>query len=101
MTWGVDAHVIERFGQAGVPSERISMVKDTYRFVSHDNGPAEFVELLRRSYGPTMNAYEAAEQTGRVDELHGQLSELARSQNKSKNGGTSIPATFLRVTVQL
>jgi SAM-dependent methyltransferase len=101
MTWGVDSHVIDRFGQAGVPKERISMVRDTYHFVSHDQGPAEFVELLRRSYGPTMNAYEAAEQTGRVDELHGQLSELARAQNKSKNGGTSIPATFLRVTVQL
>jgi len=101
MTWGVDSHVIDRFGQAGVPKERISMVRDTYHFVSHDQGPAEFVELLRRSYGPTMNAYEAAEQTGRVDELHGQLSELARAQNKSKNGCTSIPATFLRVTVQL
>ena len=101
MTWGVDTHVIDRFGQAGVPKERISMVKDTYHFVSHDKGPAEFVELLRRSYGPTMNAFEAAEQTGRVDELHGQLLELAKAQNKSKNGGTSIPATFLRVTVQL
>jgi SAM-dependent methyltransferase len=101
MTWGVDTHVIDRFGQAGVPGERISMVRETYHFISHDKGPAEFVELLRRSYGPTMNAYEAAEQNGRVDELHGQLSELARAQNKSKNGGTSIPATFLRVTVQL
>ncbi len=101
MTWGVDTHVIDRFGQAGVPGERISMVRETYHFISHDKGPAEFVELLRRSYGPTMNAFEAAEQTGRVDELHGQLSELARAQNKSRNGGTSIPATFLRVTVQL
>jgi hypothetical protein len=48
-----------------------------------------------------MNAYEAAERTGRVEELHGQLSELAKAQNQSKNGGTSIPATFLRVTVEL
>lgn len=101
MSWGVDKHVIDRFGQAGVPRERISMIKDTYHFVSHDKGPAELVELLRRSYGPTMNAYEAAEQTGRDDELHGQLGELAKAQNKSKNGGTSIPATYLRVTVQL
>ena len=101
MTWGVDAHVIERFGQAGVSKERISMVRDTYHFISHDQGPAEFVELLRRYYGPTMNAYEAAEQGGRTAELHGQLSELAKAQNKSKNGGTLIPATFLRVTVEL
>jgi hypothetical protein len=48
-----------------------------------------------------MNAYEAAEQTGRVRELHEQLSELAKAQNRSKNGGTTIPATFLRVTVEL
>jgi len=101
MTWGVDTHVIDRFGQAGVPRERISMVSDTYHFISHDKGPAEFVELLRRSYGPTMNAYEAAEQAGGVEELHGQLSELAKAQNQSRNGGTSIPATFLRVTVEL
>jgi ubiquinone/menaquinone biosynthesis C-methylase UbiE len=101
MTWGVDTHVVERFGEAGVPRERISMVRDTYHFISHDKGPAEFAELFRRFYGPTMNAYEAAEQTGRVKELHGQLSELTQAQNQSKNGGTSIPATFLRVTVEL
>jgi ubiquinone/menaquinone biosynthesis C-methylase UbiE len=101
MTWGVDTHVIDRFGQAGVPKERISMVRDTYHFISHDKSPADFVELFRRFYGPTMNAYEAAEQAGRVEELHGQLSELAKAHNQSNNGGTSIPATFLRVTVEL
>lgn len=101
MNWGVDTQVIERFGQAGVPRERISMVRETYHFISPDKGPAEFIGLFRRFYGPTMNAYEAAEQTGRVDELHGQLSGLAKAQNQSKNGGTSIPASFLRITVQL
>jgi SAM-dependent methyltransferase len=100
MTWGVDTHVIERFGKAGVPRERISMVRDTYHFISHDRSPADLVELLSRFYGPTMNAYEAAEQSGRVRELHSQLSELAKAQNRSENGGTSIPATFLRVTVE-
>jgi hypothetical protein len=48
-----------------------------------------------------MNAYEAAEKTGKVEELHNQLLELARAQNRSTGGGTSIPATFLRVTVNL
>jgi hypothetical protein len=47
-----------------------------------------------------MNAFEAAEKSGKVAELQGQLVELAKSQNKSANGGTSIPATFLRVTVR-
>jgi SAM-dependent methyltransferase len=99
MTWGVDTHIIERFGQAGVPKERISMVKDTYHFVALDKGPAHFIESFRRFYGPTMNAFEAAQQSGKVEELHNQLLELAKAQNQSTNGGTSIPATFMRVTV--
>src|SRR5215470_6942514 len=70
MTWGVESNIIERFGQAGVPKTRISMVKETYHFISHDKSPADVVELFRRSYAPTMNAYEAAEQAGRVQELH-------------------------------
>ena len=101
MTWGVDTHVIERFGHAGVPKEKISMVKDTYYFISPDKSPAHVIESFRGFYGPTMNAFEAAEKNGKVEELHNQLLELAKSQNKSTDGGTSIPATFLRVTVCL
>src|SRR5467141_2788965 len=101
MTWGVESHIIERFGQAGVPREKISMLKDTYSFISPDKSPTDVIELFRRFYGPTMNAFEAAEKTGRVEELHKQLLELAKTQNKSTGRGTSIPATFLRVTVRL
>ncbi len=99
MTWGVDSHVVERFGQAGVPKEKISMVKDTFHFKSPDKTPAQFIDLFRRFYGPTMNAYEAADKNGKVNELHSQLVELANAQNESRSIGTSIPATFLRVTV--
>ena len=101
MTWGVDTHIIERFGQAEVPKEKISMVKDTYYFMAPDKSPTQFIEAFRRFYGPTMNAFEAAEKSGRVEELHNQLVELAKAQNKSTNGGTSIPATFLRVTCSI
>ncbi len=101
MTWGVDTHIIERFGEVGVPKEKISLVKDTYSFISPDKSPADVVDLFRRFYGPTMNAFEATEKTGRVEELHKQLLELATAQNKSTDRGTSIPATFLRVTVRL
>ncbi len=101
MTWGVDTHIVERFGQAGVPKEKISMVKDTYSFISPDKTPSDVIDLFRRFYGPTMNAFEAAQKTGKVEELHKQLSELATAQNKTTGGGTSIPATFLRVTVRL
>ena len=100
MTWGVDTHIIERFGQAGVPKEKISLVKDTFLFVSSDKSPADVIESFRRFYGPTMNAFEAAEKNGKVEEIHNQLLELAFAQNKGVNGSTSIPATFLRVTVE-
>ncbi len=46
-----------------------------------------------------MNAFEAAGKDGKQEELYGQLVALAHSQNKSANGGTSIPATFLKVAV--
>jgi len=101
MTWGVENHIVERFGQAGVPKESISMVRDTYYFTSADKSPEQFIESFERFYGPTMNAVEAAQKNGKAEELHAQLVELANSQNKSKDAGTFIPATFMRVTVNL
>jgi ubiquinone/menaquinone biosynthesis C-methylase UbiE len=100
MTWGADSHVIERFGQAGVPKEKISTVRDTYLFLS-DKGSDHFIDTFRNFYGPTMNAFEAAEKNSKVEELHHQLLDLAKAQNKSTNGGTSIAATFLRVIVSV
>src|SRR5438034_5452141 len=70
MTWGVENHIIERFGQAGVPKENISMVKDTYYFASPDKSPEQMVEQFETFYGPTMNAVEAAEKNGKTGELH-------------------------------
>src|SRR5271170_7224964 len=57
MTWGMDTHITERFGQAGVPKEKISMVRDSFSFISAEKSPARFIELLEQYYGPTMNAY--------------------------------------------
>jgi 2-polyprenyl-3-methyl-5-hydroxy-6-metoxy-1,4-benzoquinol methylase len=101
MSWGVDTVVVDRFREAGVPAERISITKDTFHFESSDKDPAMFIDRFIRFYGPTMNAFEAAEKSGKVKELHGKLVELAKSQNRSPNGGTLIPATFLRVTVSV
>jgi ubiquinone/menaquinone biosynthesis C-methylase UbiE len=98
MNWGVESHIIERFGQAGVRKGNISMVKDTYYFTHSEKSPTEFIELFEKFYGPTMNAVEAARKNGKEEELHKQLVELAIAQNKS-NAGTFIPATFMRVTV--
>lgn len=101
MTWGVETHVVERFGQAGVQPEKVSTARDTFRFFSAEKSTADFVDLLRRYYGPTMNAFDAARANRTEDELHKQLLELAEAQNTSTDGGVSIPATYLRVTVRL
>ena len=101
MTWGVESNIIERFGQAGVPKKKISMVKDTYYFASPDKSPTQFIELFETFYGPTMNAVEAAQKNGKARELHAQLVELANAQNKSKDAGTLILATFMRVSVSV
>lgn len=101
MTWGVESHIVERFGKAGVPEKNISMERDTYYFAHSGNTPAQFIELFEAFYGPTMNAVDAAQQQGKADELHRQLVALAEAQNKNGNAGTFIPATFMRVTVQV
>jgi ubiquinone/menaquinone biosynthesis C-methylase UbiE len=100
MTWGVDSNVIERFGSAGVPKEKVSFVRDTYTF-NFPGRPSEFVAVFKNYYGPTMNAFEAAEKNGRAADLQKDLEALFESQNTNTNkAGTSIPATFLRVTVE-
>ena len=99
MTWGIEENVIERFAAAGVPREAISFVRDTYSF-NFPGAPSEFVDAFRKYYGPTMNAFEAAEKNGRAGELQKELEALFDHQNKSPDpNATSIPATFLRVTV--
>jgi SAM-dependent methyltransferase len=99
MTWGVESDVTERFTSAGIPKENISFQRDTYRF-DYSLSPAGVVGVFRSYYGPTMNAYDAAAANGRTDELQDELVALFEAQNESaEDGTTSIPATFLRVTV--
>ena len=99
MTWGVENNVIERFAGAGVPKENVSFVRDTYIF-NFPGTPSAFVDAFRKYYGPTMNAFDAAEKNGRAGNLQKELEALFTSQNKSASKDvTSIPATFLRVTV--
>lgn len=101
MTWGVESHVRERFEAAGIPVEDITFTRDIYTF-NFDGPPSQFVDTFRRYYGPTMNAFEAAEKNGRSEELATELKTLFESQNRSERGDfTSIPATFLRVTVEV
>jgi len=98
MTWGVESHVTERFTAAGVPAERIAFARDTFTF-DYAGTPAAFVNEFRSYYGPTMNAFDAAEKNGKADALRHELEELFAAQNRGTADATSIPATFLRVTV--
>jgi len=101
MAWGIEANVIERFASAGVPKQNVSFVRDTYRF-NFAGTTSRFVDEFRRFYGPTMNAFEAAEKNGRAEDLRNELEALFETQNTSpRKDATSIPATFLRVTVSV
>ena len=99
MTWGMEDNVIERFAGAGVPAENISFQRDTFTF-NFPGAPSELLAAFKTYYGPTMNAFEAATANGREDDLQAELDALFASQNASpREDATSIPATFLRVTV--
>ena len=101
MTWGVESQVLERFARAGIPADAISFARNTYVF-EHPESPARFLEVFRCFYGPTMNAFEAAEKNGRTADLQRELQELFERQNQSAiEDSTSIPATFLQVTVRV
>ena len=101
MMWGIESNVMERFAGAGIPAERISFARDTFVF-NYPGTSVAFVDEFRKYYGPTMNAFEAAEKNGRIADLQKELEELFNRQNQSSHkDATSIPATFLRVTVAL
>ena len=99
MLWGIEDNVIERFGNAGIPKENISCVKDTFTFITPVT-PAEYVDLFKNYYGPTMNAFEAAAQNGKADQLQQELLDLVNSHNQNGSDGVKIAATFLKVIVE-
>ncbi|MGB4771724.1 MAG: methyltransferase domain-containing protein [Chitinophagaceae bacterium] len=100
MLWGVEAQVNERFINAGILPENISFSRETFTFQAPYD-PASFVQAFKTYYGPTMNAFDAAEKNGKAAELQLELEQLFQSQNKSgSTDKTMIPATFLQVTVK-
>jgi SAM-dependent methyltransferase len=99
MTWGLEENVIERFASAGVPEDNISCERATYTF-NFPGSPSEFVAEFKKYYGPTMNAFEAAAASGREADLQNELEALFNEHNRTgPEPPTSIPATYLRVTV--
>ncbi|HEY1877518.1 MAG TPA: class I SAM-dependent methyltransferase [Rhizomicrobium sp.] len=101
MTWGMEDKVTERFAAAGVPAQSVSFLRSTFTF-RYPGPPSALLEAFRKFYGPTMNAFEAAEKNSRAADLQQELEALFASQNKSEDrSATEIPATFLRVTAEV
>lgn len=99
MLWGVEEKVVERFAKAGIEPQQISFERKTFTFRAN-YGPEAFVQKFRDFYGPTMNAFAAAEKDGKERQLQAELEALFFAQNRSgSDSSTSIPATFLMVTV--
>jgi ubiquinone/menaquinone biosynthesis C-methylase UbiE len=101
MLWGVEAQVLERFREAGVPESAVTCTRESFTF-EFDGPPAGFLDLFRQFYGPTMNAYDAAEKAGRAADLQRELLALFEAQNTSGSPNrTVISPTLMRVTVVL
>ena len=83
MTWGIESNVIERFRRAGVPAERISFARDTYTF-NFPGAPSEFVAEFRKYYGPTMNAFDAAEKNGKAADLAARARDAVREPEQER-----------------
>jgi SAM-dependent methyltransferase len=98
MTWGVEENVLERFGAAGIPAEKIECERVLFVFESPQT-PEEYLDDFRNFYGPTMNAYAAAASDGREAELHEELQALFNEHNTATDGEARIEAAYLRVTV--
>jgi SAM-dependent methyltransferase len=97
VSWGLEENVRDRFGAAGIRPEALSCERATYTF-RYPGPPAAFLDLFRRFYGPTMNAFEAAEREGKADQLHDELRTLFEAHNQGGAEQTIIPATYLLVS---
>ena len=99
MLWGVEEKVTERFTAAGISPANIRFSKAPFTF-NADCSPSDFVRQFRKYYGPTMNAFEAAEKNGKAEDLQNELETLFAEQNKSGDKArTEVTATFLLVEV--
>jgi len=101
MTWGIEDNVVERFTAAGIPADSISFARDVFSF-NYPGSSSAFAAEFKNYYGPTMNAFAAAEMAGRAADLQKELEELFERQNQSADKTqTSISPTFLRVTISV
>src|SRR5437764_7745380 len=92
MTWGIEADVTDRFARAGAAADDISFARDTYAF-NFAGTPSDFLAAFRRYYGPTMNAFEAAEANGRRGDLQTSWMHSSMSRTPAR---ARTPPPYLR-----
>ena len=91
MSWGVEKHVSERFVAAGVAAGDIAFARDTFVF-DFAGSPAQFVDEFRRYYGPTMNAFDAAERPAAPANCRPSWRRSSRNRTEAA-GTTARPST--------
>ncbi|MGB6583171.1 MAG: class I SAM-dependent methyltransferase [Streptosporangiaceae bacterium] len=96
MLWGTEQYLSGLFGPA-IADVRSVERTCTWRFASAE----EFVTFFRRWYGPTLKAFEAADDDGR-GALAADLADLARRRDRNDDGGSiAIPASYLETVLTL
>ena len=101
MLWGVEEQVTARFVNAGVAEQNIKFKRESFTFDAPCTS-AKFVDIFKMYYGPTMNAFDAADKNGKAADLQRELEELFTLQNSStEDGTTSITATYLLVDIDV
>ena len=84
MTWGVESNVRRALRRARACPKEQDLVRRATRTPSTFPGPQPSSSPPSASYyGPTMNAFEAAEKNGRADELATGAGGAVHGQNKS------------------
>jgi SAM-dependent methyltransferase len=92
MKWGDEATVRERLGQG---TSKLTVTRRLYP-MRYPVGPAEVVEFFFSFYGPTLRALATLDPAGQ-SALREELTQLWSSNNKAKDGTTSVEAEYLDV----
>ena len=96
LAWGTEDHVRDLFGDAVADLRSVERTC-VWRYRSAE----EMVAFFRRWYGPTFTAFAALDDVGR-DALQADLTELARTWDRNRDGGSiAVPATYLETVLRL
>jgi SAM-dependent methyltransferase len=87
--WGTQGRLEELLG-AGVSR----LVARQREFVFRFRSPDDFARFFRANYGPVHKAFEALDEAGR-EQLHDDLTELARTHDRGPGPSVTIPAEYL------